>query len=85
MPKYRVDIIPKAEKEFLKLSENIRHSLSRKLLSLEENPRPSGSKKLKETEYYRIRAGAYRVVYAISDADKTVKILSIGHRREIYR
>jgi mRNA interferase RelE/StbE len=40
---------------------------------------------LKETEYYRIRAGAYRVVYAVSDADKRVKVLSIGHRREIYR
>lgn len=85
MPNYRVDIVPKAEKEFLKLPETVQRSLAKKLLSLEIDPRPSGSKKLKETDYYRIRAGAYRVICAISDADKAVKVLSIGHRRDIYR
>jgi mRNA interferase RelE/StbE len=85
MPKYAVEIIPKAEKEFLKLSERLKDSISRKILALEDNPRPFGSKKLKETDYYRIRFGDFRVIYSINDAAKLVKVLSIAHRKEVYR
>jgi mRNA interferase RelE/StbE len=85
MPKYAVEIIPKAEKEFLKLPERLKDSISRKILTLEDNPRPFGSKKLKETDYYRIRIGDFRVIYRIHDPAKLVKVLSIAHRKEVYR
>lgn len=54
MDKYTVEIVPKAEKEFLKLPEVVKSRVRRKIFLLEDNPRPLGSKKLKETEYYRI-------------------------------
>ena len=82
---YIVEIVPKAEKEFLKLSEVLRRKICNKMLSLEENPRPFGSKKLRETEYFRIRAGDYRIVYSIDDNSKKVKILSIAHRKDVYK
>ena len=82
---YIVEIVPKAEKEFLKLSEVLRRKIRNKILSLEENPRPFGSKKLRETEYFRIRAGDYRIVYSIDDNSKKAKILSIAHRKDVYR
>jgi mRNA-degrading endonuclease RelE of RelBE toxin-antitoxin system len=52
---YTVKIIPKAEKEFLKLAKIERNKIRKKILSLAENPKPFGSQKLKETDYFRIR------------------------------
>jgi len=83
--KYSVEIISKAEKEFMKLPELTRIKIGKQILSLEDNPRPFGHKKLKETEYYRIRSGDYRVLYSINDKLKIVKVLSIAHRKDVYR
>jgi mRNA interferase RelE/StbE len=83
--KYSIEIVPKAEKEFLKLPQNFKNNIKKAILQLESNPRPFGIKKLRETEYYRIRVGDYRVLYSISDSSQLVKILSIAHRKEIYR
>ncbi|MBM4388758.1 MAG: type II toxin-antitoxin system RelE/ParE family toxin [Deltaproteobacteria bacterium] len=85
MEKYSVEIVPKAEKEFRKRAAAIKARVREKILSLEENPRISGSKKLRETEFYRIRVGDYRAIYSIFDKEKVIKILSIGHRKEVYR
>ena len=85
MGKYTIEIIPKAEKEFLKLPEKVKAPITKKILLLEDNPRPFGSKKLKETEYYRIRVGDFRVVFSIDDSNKKVNVLSIAHRKEVYR
>jgi mRNA interferase RelE/StbE len=53
---------------------------------LEEDARPSGCLKLAgERHLYRIRVGQYRIVYQVQDETLTVLVLSIGHRREIYR
>ncbi len=49
------------------------------------NPRPPGSEKLAGQDRYRIRQGDYRVVYAVDDDRRTIEIVKIGHRREIYR
>jgi len=85
MERYSIEIIPKAEKEFMKLPEPARVRIRKQILSLEDNPRPFGYKKLKETEYYRIRSGDYRVVYSIDDKGKVVRIFSIAHRKDVYR
>jgi len=53
---------------------------------LEENARPSGCVKLAgEPDLYRIRVGDYRIVYQVKDTALIVLVLSIGHRRDIYR
>ena len=85
MDKYTVEIVPKAEKEFLKLLEVVKSRVRKKIFLLEDNPRPFGSKKLKETAYYRIRIGDFRMVYSIHDNIKIVKILSVAHRKDVYR
>jgi mRNA interferase RelE/StbE len=48
-------------------------------------PRPPGCKKLKGGDReWRIRIGAYRIVYEVDDAEKTVDVTRIAHRREVY-
>jgi len=48
--------------------------------------RPFGCLKLAgEPDLYRIRVGQYRIIYQVQDETLTVLVLSIRHRREIYR
>ncbi|MFW6108682.1 MAG: type II toxin-antitoxin system RelE family toxin [bacterium] len=35
--------------------------------------------------HYRFRVGHYRVVYWIDEARRTVVVVAIGHRRDVYR
>ncbi|HTG61774.1 MAG TPA: type II toxin-antitoxin system RelE/ParE family toxin [Terriglobia bacterium] len=55
------------------------------IYALAENPRPPGCLKLSGREGWRIRVSSYRVIYEIGDAQQTVTVLHIGHRRDVYR
>jgi len=59
--------------------------VTERIRGLAQNPRPSGSEKLSGQDRYRIRQGDYRIVYAIDDETRTVEVVKIGHRREVYR
>ena len=83
--KYTVEITSSAQRQFKKLPAAIQEPLIPKILSLEANPRPVGVKKLQVFDYYRARIGDYRVVYSINDKARVVKILDLGHRKDIYR
>ena len=83
--KYHLEITSTAEKELRKFPEKLQEHFFSKIFSLGDHPRPFGCKKLRGSGYYRIRIGNYRAVYSIDDAKKTVKILDIGHRKDIYR
>ena len=49
--------------------------------SLSENPRPAGCLQLL-VNVYRIRVGAYRVIYRVDDYQQSVEIGQVGHRNE---
>ena len=83
--KYTVEISSSAQRQFKKLPEVIQEHLIPEILLLETAPRPAGVKKLQVFDYYRIRIGDYRVVYSINDKAHLVKILDLGHRKDIYR
>ena len=53
---------------------------------LADVPRPLRIKKLKVSkDAYRIRIGVYRVIYEVRDQELIILLLSIGHRKDIYR
>jgi mRNA interferase RelE/StbE len=52
---------------------------------LETNPRPADVKKLKGRDAWRIRVGDYRVIYEIHGRVLQILVITVGHRREIYR
>jgi len=53
---------------------------------LAEDPRPRGCEKLTDqNDRYRVRQGQYRIVYRVDDASRTVVVVKVGDRREIYR
>jgi len=85
MKKYSVEITKNAEKELKALDPNLALRIGKRLLDLGENPQPTQSKKLKDSDYYRLRVGNYRIIYKIYHKIRKIKILAIGHRREVYR
>ena len=42
-------------------------------------------KKLRGYPFYRIRVGDYRVIYSVDENSKTVYVVRIGKRDEVYR
>jgi len=83
--RYQV-ILPKSvRKELTRLPDDIASRILARLAALEINPRPADVKKLKGREAWRIRVGDYRVIYEIQDRVLQVIVITIGHRREIYR
>jgi mRNA interferase RelE/StbE len=81
---YSVLILRRAQKELSDLPKDIYPRVSESLQALSNDPRPSGCLKLKGREGWRIRVGNYRVLYKIDDEQKTITIMHIGHRRDVY-
>ena len=87
MASYSLLIKTSAAKELEAVEpRSIRVRIASRIRSLAQNPRPRGSQKLAgDAERYRIRQGAYRIVYSIDDAARVIEVVKIGHRREVYR
>lgn len=85
--KFRLVLSPQAERDLRKLERSIFIRIDRALLLLFRNPYPIGAKSLKDKRLaqFRIRVGDYRVLYDVYFKDKTIYILRIGHRKDIYK
>lgn len=82
---YEIRIRRSAEKEIRDLPRDVRLRVVNRISSLASDPRPKGCEKLAAADGYRIRVGAYRVVYTIEDRVLLVEIVRVAHRRDVYR
>jgi mRNA interferase RelE/StbE len=82
---YRLFLLPRAQKELARLPTETYERLCAAIRSLGEEPRPSGCRKLSGRDGWRIRVGDFRVIFEIDDTLRTVTVLHIGHRRDVYR
>ena len=61
----------------------------RKILSrikvLQVDPRPQGCEKFTGEDRYRLRQGRYRILYFVEDDKRTITVVKVGHRKDIYR
>jgi mRNA interferase RelE/StbE len=83
--KYTLLIERFAQKQILKLDRKVIPLIKSAITSLANNPRPQGYKKLKGENAYRIRVGNYRIIYEIEDDKIIVIVVSVGHRKDIYK
>ncbi len=83
--KYTVYIERYAQKQIMKLDKTIIPVIKNVIGKLAANPRPRGYKKLKGEEAYRIRVGNYRIIYEIEEDRILVTVVSVGHRKDIFR
>ena len=89
---YKVVIADAATKELKRIPAKMQDRIVEKVEQLANEPKPNGYKKLKnfdlpgsdDDDYYRIRAGDYRVIYTIRDEQVTVLVLKVAHRKNVY-
>jgi mRNA interferase RelE/StbE len=80
MSPYRVELVKQAVKEYENVPSHERPTLKKAILGLERSPRGSQVKKLESRDYYRLRVGDWRIIFAISDRQSCVTILAIERR-----
>jgi mRNA interferase RelE/StbE len=83
--RYRVILPRLVQRELDRLPDDAVKRIMARLAQLEANPRPADVKKLKGRDAWRIRVGDYRVIYEIHDRELQILVITVGHRREIYR
>lgn len=84
---YQLQITSAARRDLRRLSANrdLLEKIDDRILSLANDPRPHNSQKLtNEESLYRIRVGAYRIIYQILDQTLVVVVVRVRHRREVY-
>ena len=87
MAEYRLLVKPSAVKEIEAIgTKRDRQQIVRRIQALAAEPRPAGREKLAgHSTLFRVRQGQYRVIYTVNDAQRTVEVVKVGHRREVYR
>ena len=85
MANYKLEFKASVAKDLRSIPKKDVKRILNKIETLVENPRPVGSQKLTSQEKYRIRQGAYRIIYEILDSKLIVLVVKAGHRREIYK
>jgi mRNA interferase RelE/StbE len=86
MTTYRIEVSLSAEKELKSLPDTAKVRIVAMIDLLSENPRRISVIKIQGGENeYRARVGNYRIIFKIDDAQKSVLITVIAHRRETYR
>lgn len=81
---YSVEINKNLIKLIEKMNEPTYTQIKTAVLDLAVNPRPFGYIKLRNREAFRIRIGKYRILYEINESEKSIKVVDIGHRKNIY-
>ena len=85
MSNYAIVLSKKAQKQLDKLPDNIAEPILDAISLLENEPRPTGCKKLQSRDGYRIRIGNYRVIYEVYDTELVIDVVTLGHRKDIYK
>jgi mRNA interferase RelE/StbE len=85
MAAYKIFFKKSVWKDFESIPNKDLKKILRRIESLRENPRLTGCQKLTGQERYRLRQGRYRIIYSIQDEELTVWIVTVGHRKNVYR
>jgi len=72
-----------ALESFNKLELQIKERIWNKLQACKENPFHF-LEHLEEIEGFKLRIGDYRAIIDVDNSNKTLKVLKVGHRKNIY-
>lgn len=84
--KWRIVVHREAKRELRRLPRHILQSTLEDVHALADDPYPAGCSKLKGHEsLYRVRVSDWRIVYEVDNAARTVTVLRVASRGEVYR
>ena len=86
---WRVEISKTAESQITKLDHQVQARIGKflrtRLLTLQDPRKLGKGLRGEKRQLWRYRAGDYRFICDIRDQEKTIVVLAIGHRKEVYR
>jgi mRNA interferase RelE/StbE len=83
--KYRVELRPAAARALRKLDPAMEERIRGAIALLAHQPRPPAARPLTGRPGWRVRVGDYRIIYTIHDEVLLVVVVTLGHRRDVYR
>lgn len=84
--RFEVGLTPAADRALWKLDRAAQARITAAISLLSENPRPPAAVQLVgDSGLWRVRTGDYRIIYRIDDGRLVVLVITLGHRRDVYR
>ena len=80
--RFRVELSPAAQRQLRRLPPGSAAGLRGPILALGIDPQPPAATKLAGSDFWRIRVGDLRVIYAIDDPARLVVALRVARRSE---
>jgi mRNA-degrading endonuclease RelE of RelBE toxin-antitoxin system len=75
-----------ARREFDRLPISVAAAVLETLDAIAENPMRLGKPLMLEDDgRYSARRGPYRIIYELDEDKHLIRVLAIGHRRDVYR
>jgi len=84
-PKYNVVLSGQSERFFKKLDGKDKTNVQECLITLEEDAYSGKRLHGDLKENFSLRVGKLRIIYAVSEKDKTVYVIAIGPRKTVYK
>jgi mRNA interferase RelE/StbE len=85
MAEYKIYFRESIAKDFRVIPKKEANRILQRIKLFTTEPRPIGYEKLTDQERYRVRQGRYCIVYSIQDAEHSVWIVKVSHRKDVYR
>ena len=85
MTGYRIELRPAAVRALAQLNPVAQRRVQGVIALLAQNPRPPAAIALRGRPGLRVRVGDYRVIYTVEHDILLVLVITIGHRRDVYR
>lgn len=82
---YRIELRPAAVKALRGVAAADASRLRGAIALLAVNPRPPAALPLRGRDGWRLRVGNYRILYIIEDERLVIVVVTLGHRRDVYR
>ena len=83
---YTIQFKPLALRQLEKLPRDVQKRLAAKIDALQDDSFPAGCRKMAGLpDTWRVRAGDYRVVYQVHRGILLILVLTVGHRKDVYR
>lgn len=84
--RYAITFARAAERALRKADRPVQRRLLDAIEQLRDDPRPTGATTLQGGQgLLRVRVGDHRVVDQVHDDEVMVLVVTLGHRREVYR
>lgn len=82
---YKIEVKKSVLKALKKIPREDQVKVARRIQQLASKPYPANCLKLAGSSFYRIRCGAYRIIYDVQENKLVIIILKVGHRKDVYK